>query len=1020
MKDAFCRLVICCVALFSAGSANAEPISPLQAKSLAESFLSAKGKAVAGQVAAMAAPGSSAYSADAAYYIFNAQDGGFVIISGDDATISLLGYSDNGCYDPDQQPDGLRGLLQSYEQQIGRLRLSGYKNRTATAKSPVATAVPVRRNIEPLMATRWNQGNPYNLLCPHFYNQNGSVGDLCATGCVATAVAQVMAFYRYPSATTRTIPGYMQRYSTDQGDKSVQLRNVPANSVIDWDNMLDDYHGGETEAQQLAVAQLSYWVGLGSHMDYGPSSATYLRDALNALKTYFGYDDGAHIEERSKHTLRSWDDLLYNELETSHPIAFSAVNAGGGHAFVIDGYDIDGLYHVNWGWGGMANGYFRMDVLNPDNSDGVDSAPEPNGYNMGQEAIIGLQLPDDVPAPSEGYRLTVNDWQIIDGHYFSANYVNWSGVNADWQCGLGYRGDDGSIVVLGQFSRHIDVNYYSNCVFDVSGIDKDGLRIFPISKRTVDQQWQTHVNPDISYILAEVGDDGQVSLSIHPIEDVEVTGIAFPGNHKRGDTQQVMVSFQNHGEEYFHEVFFFAGRNQASRISLGRTAVTIAENSDAMASFSFTPGENGSWTVWVTSDSEGRNVMSQATVEITQDGMSSDSHLRYVSMTVANRSNGAIYGNCVSGKVSVLNQDSEPFDGKLVLWLFKLESDGYYYGGEKLFVPIHAESGKVAQAPFLFNQLQVDATYALAVQYEQGGDITDGGLKQLGRTQKGVVCWLADNTLKGMAPASMVNTPSNALAVDLSLLGNYAVTVHPNANPNTLYILDKEATVPEGLEEANVVRGAHSDAIHLEGGWGFLSPIRFNADVVSYQCEPVKGKWQTIVLPFTPDAVPEGVQLLAFSSVSDDNMPVFTTASSMLRHVPCLYRVDDDGLLLFTGTGQAFSATSSSTMAVGTGDYRFVGTTVTRNLANVMVLNDEADAFVRPSGEVRVGAFSAWFAAPESLSSIPVPNDIESGLAEHLSDSHTLPSVYFNLNGQRVSAPQHGVYVVNGRKVVVR
>ena len=319
MKDAFCRLVICCLTLFCAGSASAEPISPLQAKSLAQSFLSAKRKAVAGQVAAQAAPSASTYNADAAYYIFNARDGGFVIISGDDATISLLGYSDNGCYDPDQQPDGLRWLLQSYEQQIGRLRSMGYKNCSATATSPMATAIPVRRNIEPLMATRWNQGNPYNLLCPHFYNQDGSVGDLCATGCVATAVAQVMAFYRYPNATTRTIPGYVQRFSTDQGDKSVQLRNVPANSVIDWDNMLDDYQGGETDAQQLAVAQLSYWVGLGSHMNYGPSSATYLRDALNALKTYFGYDDGAHIEERSKHTSRSWDDLLYNELETNHP-----------------------------------------------------------------------------------------------------------------------------------------------------------------------------------------------------------------------------------------------------------------------------------------------------------------------------------------------------------------------------------------------------------------------------------------------------------------------------------------------------------------------------------------------------------------------------------------------------------------------------------------------------------------------------------------------------------------------------
>ena len=107
-------------------------------------------------------------------------------------------------------------------------------------------------------------------------------------------------------------------------------------------------------------------------------------------------------------------------------------------------------------------------------------------------------------------------------------------------------------------------------------------------------------------------------------------------------------------------------------------------------------------------------------------------------------------------------------------------------------------------------------------------------------------------------------------------------------------------------------------------------------------------------------------------------------------------------------------------MAVGASDYRFVGTTVAKNLSDIMVLNDEADAFVRPSREVRVGPFSAWFTAPETLSSIPVPDDIESGLTEHLADSRTQPAVYFNLNGQRVSAPRRGVYVVNGRKVVVR
>ena len=325
-------------------------------------------------------------------------------------------------------PEGLQWLLQSYAEQIGHVRAAHHAARPSQSPSRV---MAVRHNIEPLLSTLWNQGHPYNLLCPQYYNQDGTLGDRCATGCVATAIAQVMAYYKYPASTKRTIPGYVQYFDTDKGSKSVQLRNIPANSVIDWEQMLDAYGDHDSEQQQQAVAQLMYWVGLGCKMGYGPSSAAGFPEGVNALKRYFGYDDGTHIESRSNHTIRSWDELLYKELETGHPIAFAGTNSGGAHAFVLDGYDIDGLFHVNWGWGGMDNGYFRIDVLDPDNDSGIGASPTPGGYNMGQDAIIGMRLPDDVTAPADAYRLTVNDWEIRRGNVFFANYVNWSSVNAD-------------------------------------------------------------------------------------------------------------------------------------------------------------------------------------------------------------------------------------------------------------------------------------------------------------------------------------------------------------------------------------------------------------------------------------------------------------------------------------------------------------------------------------------------------------------------------------------------------------
>ena len=128
------------------------------------------------------------------------------------------------------------------------------------------------------------------------------------------------------SQTKRMIPGYSQVYKTLDGDKRIQLRNIPAGSVIDWGHILDEYHGGETDEQKQAIAQLMYWVGVGCKMSYGGSSAAGFPEGVKALINYFGYDDGTHIESRGNFTASAWEDLLYNELLTGHPIAFAGTN----------------------------------------------------------------------------------------------------------------------------------------------------------------------------------------------------------------------------------------------------------------------------------------------------------------------------------------------------------------------------------------------------------------------------------------------------------------------------------------------------------------------------------------------------------------------------------------------------------------------------------------------------------------------------------------------------------------------
>ncbi|MBQ4223797.1 MAG: C10 family peptidase [Prevotella sp.] len=1016
MKSNIIKLVVLWSCLLYISTVCAAPLSPHQAKRQATLFLNTRGKTVLEHPSAKVPHMASLPAAEAAYYVFDVDGGGFVVVSGDDLTAPVLGYSDKGTFSEDDMPEGLQWLLQSYAEQIGHVRAAHHAARPSQSPSRV---MAVRHNIEPLLSTLWNQGHPYNLLCPQYYNQDGTLGDRCATGCVATAIAQVMAYYKYPASTKRTIPGYVQYFDTDKGSKSVQLRNIPANSVIDWEQMLDAYGDHDSEQQQQAVAQLMYWVGLGCKMGYGPSSAAGFPEGVNALKRYFGYDDGTHIESRSNHTMRSWDELLYKELETGHPIAFAGTNSGGAHAFVLDGYDIDGLFHVNWGWGGMNNGYFRIDVLDPDNDSGIGASPTPGGYNMGQDAIIGMRLPDDVTAPADAYRLTVNDWEIRRGNVFFANYVNWSSVNADWNVGIARVNDDGSLTLVAhEATVHLDQNYYQGFEFAVKDLPEGTSRIVPVSKRTTDQKWQTHVNPDISYVEAGVDASGQMRLVIHPIEQVELTEVTFPGDHRRGSAQPVCATFHNYGEEYYHEVFMFAGTANQMGQSLCRTAVAMSEGGETTSAFHFTPDHSGTWTVWLATDDRGSRILGKAEVEISDEGVSNNDVLRFVSMTVENRTNSMIYGNCAQGKVTVVNQGAQDFEGKIRLWLFKLASDGYYYGVSSVYKPIQVARGKMAKTDFFFDHLDTDATYTMSILYETGGDILDGGLKPLGTTKKGIVCWLSDKTLKGLPPSSMVNSPSNALAVDMSNVGGMVSTVHPNDNPNTLYILAPDAPLSEGLEEANVVRGNQAETIHLVEGKGFFSPMPFTASTITFECMPMEGRWQTIALPFTPESIPEGMEVMQFAEVDDDGMPVFAPTSSMQRHIPYLFHTDASTPTLLSAHDAKISATRSVVMVAGAGGIRLCGTTMAETHQDVMVLNTDGDAFVASPGQVKIQPFRAFLSMADT-DRIVLPSTSPDSMATSVVDDGDDDGVLYNLSGQRVTSPLRGIYVKNHKKVLV-
>lgn len=323
-----------------------------------------------------------------AYYVFpNGEGKGFTVVSGDDRLPEVVGYSDKGTYDEENLPSNYVGFMKAYEEMVGQL-----DNGDSRASASIAEAKALRSSgyqqpaVAPLLGNiQWNQMIPYNNMCPMYNSTNRSV-----TGCVATAMAQVMMYYQYPKTLQANIPAYVSH------TKNLSIPQINKGERYDWANMLPQYASYEplnyTDAQATAVAKLMYHCGAACEMDYGSSSGANVTPAI--LSTYFGYDSDLMQDlNRDAFTLAEWSQIMDKELSVKRPILYSGRSSDGGHEFICDGTDGNGLYHINWGWGGYQDGYFDVTILNPDKG-GAGSGSAPDGYNQYCSMIVGI-APDN-------------------------------------------------------------------------------------------------------------------------------------------------------------------------------------------------------------------------------------------------------------------------------------------------------------------------------------------------------------------------------------------------------------------------------------------------------------------------------------------------------------------------------------------------------------------------------------------------------------------------------------------------
>ena len=374
-------------------SLQAKRITQWQAQQQAYSFW---GKQMPQKAKAKSRTATTASPSDA-YYVFNNDAGGFVIIAGDDAVTPVLGYTSTGSFDAENLPDGLKDLLKSYERQIAALGDNYVANQTATRAGFTG------ENL--LNTAKWNQNAPFNKYTPNNY----------VTGCVATAGAIVMKHHGYPAKGTGS-----HSYTWNGQDLTANFEHD-----YDWASMPDKYTSGNDEAFN-GVARLMSDLGVAVEMQYAKGGSGATMEALvTALKKYFGYSKYARLLAIADLGAEVWNDRLRAEIDADRPILYSAVNSNeGGHSFVIDGYK-DESFSVNWGWGGYCDGFYRIGALNPE----TGGKPLGDQYNLSQSAVFSLQ-------PSDGEEVISNLGFIkIDGYLETMN-MNVTDVKADKKLNL--------------------------------------------------------------------------------------------------------------------------------------------------------------------------------------------------------------------------------------------------------------------------------------------------------------------------------------------------------------------------------------------------------------------------------------------------------------------------------------------------------------------------------------------------------------------------------------------------------
>ncbi len=1062
-------LVICQITTFG------EPITKDQARQKAKAFLtSSPTRGMRKNMSTGIASRLTAIMETPFYYVFNVGiNNGYVIVSGSDRTQAILGYTDTGTIDVKNIPIPMKEWLDELSTAVAAMENRESSDMKKVSHPKASSCKSITKNVIPvLVQSRWNQSDPYNLDCPKYHNKKNQSG-ICATGCVATAMAQIIGYWRWPVTTVPKIP----EYTFTSEDSTYTLKALPP-TTFNWEYITNTYHNNSSTESKQAIAQLMRYIGQSVKMSYGASSGAGVGNIVPAFINYFGYDPTLHFESHDGYSYQEWEDLIYSELAAGRPIMMNATtsNGGGGHEFVLDGYDGNGFYHVNWGWGGLDDGYFLLTVMSP-GEQGIGGSSSADGYSMGQGIVVGIKpkengavLPEEIPHTSilnlklDKTTYTRNSTKA----YFSIKLIYGTGTSMREAYNFDHTftlyDATGNLI---KESLGIDANFHLSpgtwwptrwiTAILPRNIAKGRYYIKGRSRRHGTTTWIEDDNFNKNYFIVDVKSDTELSIMISPELNITVNSLELIGNGRAGIEQKVKVNITNHVDEYYEEMYLLEDGVWKS----GNNVVLPAGKTTDIY-FKYKPTTVGEHTLALSTSKEKKDIFYSCKKTILEAAKGNLSLVMTPLSHVDHSTNpSSIYGTQMTMQVKVINKDSNPYIGNIRVAPWELS--GIYYWmrtSESQF--INLEAGKDTTLVYIIKNLNTGSRYFFSGNSDNNDNARCGDFD----VKTGIQYWTADGTQYGVKNQDGFIVTKDIAAIDIpSTTSPATIYINDEYNKNLIVYYEKNATVSSRVlailkkKVNNIVFGGEAEKFVLNDAYNLYIPKSFTTKQASYihkvEKVDINNNWSTIALPFAPQTVDadgetidwfhratdkdKGLILKEFTSVKGNHVYFnFVDKAAANRPYMVSYAGSMNGTV-FNQSGKTLTYSATNTLieaaeriSTYSTDYKYMGTTMANTLTNVYMLDANGQRFIATDKTI-IAPFSAYFVANNLEAAttkelVVVDENTATGIADIRSDEQNKKMNLYTINGIKIATATEknistvlkslpkGIYIFNGKK----